>query len=203
MITTTITIHAILVSEAIARYCDPPKFLEYCKECHNYGHRWSCPPFDFDAESVLRRYTTVHVIGVKVLYDEQTRAAMDTKEKADAYTAVSVEAVRQRLHPALIGLERIYPDSMAFISGNCKVCQVCARDAGKPCIHPDLMRYSLESFGFDLMALTQDVLGITIIWEPGHLPEYYTLVGALATNSSIDGRLQATIEKGLETVQQP
>ena len=65
------------------------------------------------------------------------------------------------------------------------------------------MRYSLESFGFDLMALTQDVLGISIIWEPGHLPAYYTLIGALATNSGVDGRLQATIEEGLAAVRQP
>lgn len=203
MITTTVTTHAISVHDAITRYCDPPKFLEYCKECHNYEHRWSCPPFNFDAESILRRYMTIHVIGVKVLYDERTRAAMDTKEKADAYTAASVEAVRQRLHPALIALERVFPDSMAFISGNCTVCPACARDTGEPCRHPDLMRYSLESFGFDLMALTQDALGITILWEPGRLPAYYTLVGALATNADVDERLQTTIEKGLEAVQQP
>jgi len=203
MITTTVTTHAIPVDDAIARYCDPPKYLEYCKECHNYGHRWSCPPFDFDAVSLLQRYATLHVVGVKVVYDEQTRTAMDTREKGDAYTTASVEAVRERLHPALRALEQLFPDSMAFISGNCKVCPVCARDASKPCCHPDLMRYSLEAFGFDLMALTQDVLGITIVWEPGRLPAYYTLIGGLATNSAVDGRLQATIEEGLAAVRQP
>lgn len=203
MMTTTITVRAAGMADLMARYYDRPKFLEYCKECPNYGNRWSCPPYDFEPESLLRKYGVVNVIGVQVLYDEATRAAMDTKEKVDAYTLASLDAVKQPMLPALLTAEHTFPGSMAFISGNCKVCAVCARETGGPCLHPDQMRYSLESLGFDVGALTQDVLGITIVWTPGQLPAYYTLVAGLAADTAAEDQVRDIIEQGLSDVRQP
>jgi len=203
MMTTTVTVHAAGMAELMERYYDRPKFLEYCKACPNYGNRWSCPPYDFDPEGILRQYEVVNVIGVQVLYDEATRASMDTKEKVDAYTLASLDAVKQPMLPALLDAERSLPGSRAFISGNCKVCATCAREMGMPCLHPDQMRYSLESLGFDVGALTQDVLGITIVWDPGHLPAYYTLVAALAAGAPAEEQVRGIIEQGLTGISQP
>ena len=203
MMTTNVTVRAAGMADLMARYYDRAKFLEYCKECPNYGNKWSCPPYDFDPEDILRRYKVVNVICVQVLYDEATRAAMDTKEKVDAYTLASLDAVKQPMLPALLAAECAFPGSMAFISGNCKVCPVCARETGEPCRHPDQMRYSLESLGFDVGGLTQDVLGITIVWTPGQLPAYYTLVAGLAAGTAAPERVREIIEQGLTDLPQP
>lgn len=41
------------------------------------------------------------------------------------------------------------------------------------------MRYSLDSFGFDLSAIAHDLLGIDIEWARDRLPDHFTLVHAL------------------------
>lgn len=47
------------------------------------------------------------------------------------------------------------------------------------------MRYSLDSFGFDLSAITHDLLGYDIQWCHDRLPDYYTLVHALLTTRTV------------------
>ena len=39
---------SVPVAEYLRGYVDMPKFLVFCKACPNYGHIWSCLPFDFD-----------------------------------------------------------------------------------------------------------------------------------------------------------
>ena len=36
------------VAEYLRTCVDVEKFLGFCRECGNYGRRWSCPPFEFD-----------------------------------------------------------------------------------------------------------------------------------------------------------
>ncbi|WP_155943541.1 hypothetical protein [Mitsuokella sp. oral taxon 131] len=38
---------------------------------------------------------------------------------------------------------------------------------------------SLDSFGFNLTAITEERLGIKLLWGKGRLPAYYTLIHAL------------------------
>lgn len=38
----------ISVDEYISRFRDEKRFVEFCKQCPNYGNSWGCPPFDFD-----------------------------------------------------------------------------------------------------------------------------------------------------------
>lgn len=46
----------IPVADYIAGFRDSDRFLGYCKECHNYGSCWACPPFDFDVDELLNKY---------------------------------------------------------------------------------------------------------------------------------------------------
>ena len=41
------------VDEYISRFRDEKRFVEFCKQCPNYGNSWGCPPFDFDTGEFL------------------------------------------------------------------------------------------------------------------------------------------------------
>ena len=47
------------------------------------------------------------------------------------------------------------------------------------------MRYSLDAFGFDLSAITNDLLGIEIQWCKDRLPDYFTLVHGIMTMQEV------------------
>ena len=53
------------------------------------------------------------------------------------------------------------------------------------CRQPDKMRYSMDAFGFDLSAITKDILGIEILWCRDRLPEYFTLIHGLMTADDV------------------
>lgn len=49
------------VAEYLRTCVDVEKFLGFCRECGNYGRRWSCPPFEFDPLELWNRYDTLHL----------------------------------------------------------------------------------------------------------------------------------------------
>ena len=56
----------------------------------------------------------------------------------------------------------------------------CTRREGLPCRHPDKVRPSLESMGFDIGKTAKELFGLELKWaSDGKLPEYYVLVGAV------------------------
>lgn len=56
----------------------------------------------------------------------------------------------------------------------------CTRREGLPCRHPDKVRPSLESMGFDIGKTAKELFGLELKWaSDGMLPEYYVLVGAV------------------------
>lgn len=172
-----VTINA---DEFIRRYRDVGRFLVYCKECPGFGKTWSCPPFDFDAASVSEGFKTVTVTGTTIEFDEETRAACKTAEESSATGREAMEEVWKTLLPQLYEQERQEPGSRCF-TFRCVLCpEGCTRVEGKPCRHPSMMRHSLESVGFDIVAMTQDLLGIELEWSnDGSLPKHITLVTAL------------------------
>lgn len=166
--------------EFIRRYRDVERFEAFCKQCPSYGRVWSCPPFDFDARSVSDGFKTVILMGTVIEFDEQTRAACTTAEQSSAVSREAMEGVWKDLLPHLYEKECDTPGSRCF-TFRCVLCpEGCMRPEGKPCRHPEMMRHSLESVGFDIVAMTRDLLGIELEWSTdGSLPHYLTLVTAL------------------------
>ena len=39
------------MEEYVKECVDVATFLEFCKECSNYGKLWCCPPYTFDVEN--------------------------------------------------------------------------------------------------------------------------------------------------------
>ena len=178
--TVTTSQATIGADEFIGRYRDVERFDAYCRECPGYGKSWNCPPFDFDPRTRSEGFKTVIVMGTTIEFDEQTLAACKTPEQATAAGKQAMEEVWQELLPRLYGMERETPGSRCF-TFRCVLCpEGCTRPEGKPCRHPGKMRHSLESVGFDVEAITRDLLGIDLEWSTdGSLSKHITLVTAL------------------------
>ena len=97
--------------------------------------------------------------------------------------------VRAAVDPQLLAIERKHPGSRAFFAGTCFACPegTCTRHKGIPCRHPDRVRPSLEAFGFDIGAISSELLHNELKWSrDGQFPEYFTLVSALFCAESGD-----------------
>ena len=163
------------------RYQDRDRFIGYCWECPRYDTVWSCPPLDFDADAYLKRFAWVNVVGTKVILSKKVIEEADTVEKVKAVGWEIVSAVKLVPEDKMRQLEGKVPGSVSLSSGGCNLCKECSRKEGKPCRLPEKMRYSLDAFGFDLSAITKDMLGIDILWCRDRLPEYFTLIHGLLT----------------------
>ncbi len=170
----------IAADELIRRYRDVERIRSYCLQCPGFGKTWSCPPFDFDPRSVSDGFKTVKLMGTTLEFDEQTRAACTTADESAAMGREAMQEVWKSLLPRLYEMERENPGSRCF-TFRCSICpEGCTRPEGKPCRHPELLRHSLESVGFDIVAMTRELLDIDLEWSTdGRLPKHITLVTAL------------------------
>ena len=171
---------SVAASEFVKRYRDPERMAAMCGECPSFGKLWGCPPHDFNVASVSDGYATVELMATIIEFDEQTRAACTSPEQAVEVGRQAMDEVWQSLLPRMYEMERAVPGSRCF-TFRCVLCpEGCTRPEGKPCRHPDKMRHSLESVGFDITAAATDLLGINLDWSgDGSLSKTITLLTAL------------------------
>lgn len=181
----------------IKNYRDAEKFMEFCKECPNYGTRWSCAPLDFRVEDVLSQFSYISVLAAKISFDEETIASAKDGEIVKRISWDALRVVKRQLENRLLSMEKMIPESMSLGSGSCLRCDACTRPT-HPCRHPDLMRHSLDAFGFNLSAIAEDLLQIEILWSHGELPKYYTLVHGILTKDKINESLAMIMAEPLE-----
>ena len=164
----------------IARYVDVPRFLKCCKRCPNYNKKWSCPEFEFAPLAFWKSFSKIKLYGVKMMLDAAMRGL---KYEGDIYYFVKsmIAAEKGRLMQQLWQLERENKGSFCLFAGDCQLCAECAKKRGLPCRNPNLMRYSIESIGGNVQAVTEELLGTKILWvgKDNLVPEYFTLVSAL------------------------
>ncbi len=174
------------VDEYISRFRDEECFIKRCKECDNYGCSWAGPPFDFEIEARLRQYDRVLLIATKLVL---ARPDIPLKE---VFRFIRPERVR--LDRTVLGLEKKVGGYYLGFSGTCLYCPegTCTRKNGEPCRHPELVRPSLEAYGFDLGRTVKELFDSEIKWSSnGYLPEYITLVSGFFHNSNMVTSLEA------------
>ena len=71
------------VEDYIEGYVDVDTFLECCRACPNYEKVWSCPSYDFDVLSYWRKYETLELTAVKIIFDEEFAGKAFTKAEQD------------------------------------------------------------------------------------------------------------------------
>lgn len=177
----------IAKEEYIANFQDVDKFIGFCKQCRQYNTNWACPPYHFNLSSYLSDYSTVYIIGTKIIPDSKIRQECTNEEISKKKGFEIIVDARKHLDKQLLTLESTYPGSRAFFAGFCILCtQKCTRLAGEPCRYPDKIRHSLESFGFDIGKTASELLHIDLKWSnDGRLSEYFTLVSGFFTNQRI------------------
>ncbi|MDR1348091.1 MAG: DUF2284 domain-containing protein [Prevotellaceae bacterium] len=178
----------INTADYIHHYRDADRFIVYCKQCNRYSACWSCPPFDFDVGAELSHYRYAWIIGTKIDIDEDVIKTHRGRDLCTPVTYRIIEEVRRTLDEKLLKMEKEYAGSRAFFAGTCHICpaEKCTRTAGKPCIAPDKIRPSLESFGFDVSRTALKLLNVEMKWSrDGVLPPYFVLVSGLFTNVDI------------------
>ena len=174
-----VSVKTLKVSDWLARYCSPETFVPLCSACPEYKKTWSCPPGVPDAYAYAEKYQHVQIIGLKVLYDEQTRReSLLSAEREEEIRQQTYGAAKKKLRDVLFALEETIPDSVMIMAGKCELCEVCARTEGKPCRHPERMRYSFSGLGFDLVRMAEEVLELPLLWQKEGLPEYNVAVAA-------------------------
>lgn len=172
---------SIPVPEYLENYVDVPTFLEACKACPNYGKIWSCPPYDFSVEEYWRKYQTLQLLAVKITFNGESVSRTYTQEEIRRILDDTIFAQKKILGEMLFDEEKKLPGSVSLSAGSCSRCKNgCTRASGKPCFHPDGMRYSIESLGGNVGLTIEKLMGLSLEWmEEGKLPSHFVLVGGL------------------------
>lgn len=171
---------SISTDEYIRRFRDADRFIVYCRECQNYNRSWACPPFYHDLERQLRGYRNLLLIATKITPGNPNLPFSESRRL--------ILPERNRLERRLLEMERIYGGRAFAYVGSCLYCPEgsCTRPQGLPCRHPDLVRPSLEAYGFDISRTASELFGIELLWGKNDvLPEYLTLVCGFFHNSDV------------------
>lgn len=183
---TEIYIKPSTIEELKNNFWDIEKFEGFCKQCRNYGKLWSCPPYNFSIEEYVDRYKYVYIVGVKIVFDEDTLSSINTKEKISNYTTETLHFMKNKIMNEMLKLEKLYPNSTSLSAGGCNLCENCSKLKNIQCVHPDLMRYSLESLGFDVGGVSSKLLNFELKWATEtRLPDYFSLIAGTMTNEEI------------------
>ncbi len=164
------------VEDYIARFRRAGYFLELCRECRNFSRRYGCPPFDYDVAERISHYTTATIIGVQIIPEEK-RLPLDMAQEL-------MEPVIRHITGELLAQEKQTGGLSFGFAGGCMLCgnSPCARVSGQPCRHPDMVRPSLESYGFDLSRTAEELLGMPLLWSTdGYIPDYLMLICGIFT----------------------
>ncbi len=174
----------ISIAKYLEEYIDIPQFLQLCKACPNYNRKWSCPPYDFKPEDYWNKYAKMHVIGTKILFDEETIDKKHSTEEINNIVTTVIKKEQSLLLDEILVLEEKYPGSIGLAAGSCSICENCARPDSNACNHADKLRYSIESLGGNVDKTVKKLLGLELQWmREGNLPEYFLLVSAILTPS--------------------
>ena len=168
----------ISVEDYLDRFHNPAEVWGYCRACSNYGKQWGCPPFDFDVVEQLSKHRNIRLIATKITPLDKSLSPCEFSDL--------LRPERMRLEAELLTLERQHSGLACTYIGECLHCAngACARLKGKPCCHPELVRPSLEAYGFDVAKTMSELFEIELRWSAnGALPEYIVLVCGLFYNA--------------------
>lgn len=171
-------------------YFNRQKTLGFCQACPNFARYWSCPPYAFDEAIFLKQFKYMHIIGRQFeVPRDDLRNIRDPQAVVD-YSTKKLEAIKVMTWKTLLEIENEVDGAIALIPGNCPICETqglaCARKENKACRYPGMMRFSLESLGFNVMDLLKYEVGMTMKWgDTYRLPEVLTSVSAILCNEEI------------------
>ena len=174
--------------EEIKAYHQPEVFIEYCKACKYYNKIWTCPPYDFDIVKMLEDYKYVYIIGSKLNTDDLGTSYNILPGNRDMEYVIGEihKTARRVLDGKLTALGKGKENLRILSAGRCLICNSCTREKQLPCIHRDEAHYSLESLGFNVAAICEDIIGEKLLWAKESLPEYFIFVSAILSREKLN-----------------
>lgn len=130
-------IRVVSVDNLIENAFKPHIVHDYCSKCPNYSMHFSCPSHNFSIPAFLANYSHVMIISHRL------------DARLDEYSYY-----RDLIDPLLMAHESKFT-GQALLAGVCRNCDFCFEDGAQICHNPQLLRYSLESLGFDIARLLQ------------------------------------------------
>ena len=171
------------MEEYVKECVDVATFLEFCKECSNYGKLWCCPPYTFDVEKdYWNKYRKIQIMGRKLYLPKELTSKSYVEDEQWKVTEEFLRPYKEELEEEILKLEQKYSGSISLSSGACLHCKKaeCTRISGEPCRFQDKMRYSIESLGGNVGKTVTKYLNQELQWvEEGKLPEYFMLIYGL------------------------
>ncbi len=153
-----------------------------CKICEMYGNNWSCPPFENNVTNSWKNYDNLHLILIKLQYNEFITQKEHSKEDIDTILHITLfnekRKLLQNIRKEILEDENL-KDSMILSTGYCNICPTCTKKEDLPCRYPKNKLYSMESIGALVTKTTEELFDIKIKWidmEKGIIPEYLTLL---------------------------
>lgn len=173
-VSATLSRHSLTMEagEYRRRFCDVERFENLCKVCPNYARQWSCPPLSPRQHSRLAQYPRVTLVIYQITVPADYQG--DFGELLQPY--------KQQLSDELQQMEKQLQGRACHTIGRCTFCgdMPCARISDEPCRHPELVRPSLEAYGFDLGATAAELFKLPIFWsKDGSRPPYQLLIAAV------------------------
>ena len=178
------------VEYLMEEYFNREKTLGLCKPCPNFAKYWSCPPYAFDEAIFLKQFKYMHIIGRQFEVPRNDLRNIRDPQAVLDYSTKKLEAIKVMTWKTLLEIENEVEGAIALIPGNCPICEAqgmaCARKENKPCRYPGMMRFSLESLGFNVTDLLKYEVGMSMKWgDTYRLPEVLTSVSAILCNEEI------------------
>lgn len=184
------SIGPVEMDKMLEEYHQLRKTRRYCAACPNYNKYWSCPDYAFDEALFLKKFKYMYLIAREYEIPREDRQKIFGIQPVAEYCKQVMQAMKVESWKDLLDLEAEFPGTLSLMPGNCHVCDIsgegCAKPKGQKCRHPELMRFSLESLGFDVDAICKYEIGVLLLWpKEGHLPEKLCAVMALMSNEKI------------------
>lgn len=172
----------------LKKYYKPKVFIEFCKDCKYYNKIWACPPYKFDTVDLIDPYKYAYIVGSKLYLNKINGKLKELLNHDNVEFAVNeiYKSARAVLDQKLMNIEKKESGSKVLFAGRCMICDICSKEYNKPCMYPDQLRYSLESIGFDVSLISEEILEYKMLWSKGKFPEYMILVSAIFSNKEID-----------------
>ena len=130
----------------------------------------------------------MHIIGRQFEVPREDLRNVRDPQAVKNYCTDKLQAIKVMTWKTLLEIENEVDGVIGLIPGNCPICETqglaCARKTNEPCRHPGMMRFSLESLGFNVADLLKYEVGMTIKWgDTYRLPEVLTSVSAILCTS--------------------
>ena len=160
----------------LMKYFKPKEVLGYCKKCPNFGRIWSCPPHNFNIKKYTAKFKYACIICLKI----EVGHLNSQTEISDHF-----HSERRKFNTKMLSLETKLMGSEVLFSGECHFCKPCSRINNQSCINKIKLRYSLESLGFKVSDICENILDEKLEWINSKKTYCLRSIGAILNHSEL------------------